>query len=496
MGVYSRISGAGRPSNFAIMHRNFKKALNIIPNVLRNNSTKVGHVRAASSYAEVVSNLPATQVTRLDNGLKVATEETDSEVATVGVWLNVGSRYETNWGDEKEWGNNGVGNFLQHMAFQGTKKRSQAQLEKELDSMGAELHAFNTREITAYYANCLKGDVPKVVEILADITQNCSPGQDEIEQTRATILENLENMQSDYEAICYDYLHATAFQGTSLAHSVYGSTRDIKSITRDHLEFFHANHYTPANMVLAAAGGVSGEQVAELANTHFKGSGNFSAASFPKYARYTGSEIRARDDDLPFCYIAAGVRTCGWAEPEVVPLMLATELIGEWDKGTGSVGVTGNSLAMKAVQYDCFEAFKAFNIHYRDTGLFGVYFVGEATILDTSMSIIQHEWMQLCETITDADVDRARNNLLRKLLVANQSTVATCHDIGRTLLYNQKRPSFEMLDRELRNTTASKLRAVCSKFLYDKCLVQAGVGRVEAMSDYGIARNRMYWIRL
>merc|ERR1712212_662142 len=114
-------------STFGIMHRNLNKVLSVIPNALRNNPTKVGSARAASSYAEVITKLPMTQVNKLDNGLKVAVEETDAEVATVGLWVDTGSRYET----ER---NNGVGNFLQHLPFQGTKKRSQADLEKEIDS--------------------------------------------------------------------------------------------------------------------------------------------------------------------------------------------------------------------------------------------------------------------------------------------------------------------------------------------------------------------------
>jgi processing peptidase subunit beta len=49
-------------------------------------------------------------VTTLDNGLRVATEDSGSATATVGLWIDAGSRYET----EK---NNGVAHFLEHMAF-------------------------------------------------------------------------------------------------------------------------------------------------------------------------------------------------------------------------------------------------------------------------------------------------------------------------------------------------------------------------------------------
>ena len=57
----------------------------------------------------------ALQVTTLSNGLRVASETTPfAETASVGVWIDAGSRYETD-------DNNGAAHFLEHMAFKGTK---------------------------------------------------------------------------------------------------------------------------------------------------------------------------------------------------------------------------------------------------------------------------------------------------------------------------------------------------------------------------------------
>lgn len=55
-------------------------------------------------------NIPATQVTALDNCLRVASEDSGASTATVGLWIDAGSRSETPQ-------NNGVAHFLEHMAF-------------------------------------------------------------------------------------------------------------------------------------------------------------------------------------------------------------------------------------------------------------------------------------------------------------------------------------------------------------------------------------------
>jgi processing peptidase subunit beta len=88
---------------------------------------------AVQTFPDYVLRAPTTDVTKLDSGLRVASETVvGSETATVGVWIDAGSRYETAK-------NNGAAHFLEHMAFKGTSKRSQQQLEVEIENMGGHL---------------------------------------------------------------------------------------------------------------------------------------------------------------------------------------------------------------------------------------------------------------------------------------------------------------------------------------------------------------------
>jgi processing peptidase subunit beta len=66
-------------------------------------------------------NLPPTKVTTLPNGLRVATETTPGQTACIGIFIQSGSRYET---DES----NGSAHFLEHMFFKGSKTTSQRQV--------------------------------------------------------------------------------------------------------------------------------------------------------------------------------------------------------------------------------------------------------------------------------------------------------------------------------------------------------------------------------
>ena len=91
-------------------------------------------------------------MTTLPNGLRVASENSGGSTCTVGLWIDAGSRFETA-------DTNGVAHFLEHMAFKGTKKRGQKQLELEIENMGAHLNAYTSREQTVYYAKSFSKDI-------------------------------------------------------------------------------------------------------------------------------------------------------------------------------------------------------------------------------------------------------------------------------------------------------------------------------------------------
>ena len=56
------------------------------------------------------------EMTTLPNGVRVCTERVDSQVASIGAFVDAGSRYETPE-------TSGVAHFLEHIIFKGTKTR-------------------------------------------------------------------------------------------------------------------------------------------------------------------------------------------------------------------------------------------------------------------------------------------------------------------------------------------------------------------------------------
>jgi len=219
--------------------------------------------------------------------LRVASETVQgSETATVGVWIDAGSRYETAQ-------NNGVAHFLEHLAFKGTEKRTQQALEVEIENMGGHLNAYTSREQTVYFAKVFRQDVGRAVEILSDILLNSKVDPAAVERERDVILREMSEINKQHEELVLDHLHATAFQGTGLGRTILGPEENIRSLQRSDLLDYIQQHYTAPRMVIAGAGAVDHAELCDLAGKHFgslptSSSGGLDTAMDP--AIFTGSD--------------------------------------------------------------------------------------------------------------------------------------------------------------------------------------------------------------
>lgn len=66
------------------------------------------------------------------------------------------------------------------------------------------------------------------MELLSEVVQSCSLSEAEIEQQRAVVLRELEEVEGNLQEVCLDLLHATAFQGTPLGQSVLGPSNNAR----------------------------------------------------------------------------------------------------------------------------------------------------------------------------------------------------------------------------------------------------------------------------
>lgn len=438
----------------------------------------------------VMSEVP-TKVTTLQNGLRVATEARPIGSAVVGVWIDAGTRFE-----RAEM--NGAAHFLEHLIFKGTKNRAQRSLEVGVENIGAHLNAYTSREQTVYYARSLKKDVPEVTELLADILQNSEVSDAAVSRERDVILREMEEVDQIPEEVIFDYLHGTAYQDSPLGRTILGPPERIKTLSPSDLKAYVAEHYKPHRMILAGAGDVDHDELVNLAKSHF---GNMPAdatgtssrdlvAADPAYL--VGSDVRIRNDDMPVAHFAIAFESCGWAHPDAVSFMVLQHFMGSYDRASTRAPDSSYRMSRVLSEVPNAKSVTAFNTSYTDTGLFGIYAVGEAPDLDDIAHAFLGELVRNCFKVDEQQLENAKTALKTSLLAQLDGPTAIAEEIGRQLLvYGRRIPMSEWFAR-IDAVDVDAIRRISNKYIFDREIAVTAMGPIASLPDYLWLRRHTY----
>eukprot|EP00920_Eleutheroschizon_duboscqi_P026937 GHVT01066027.1.p1 GENE.GHVT01066027.1~~GHVT01066027.1.p1 ORF type:complete len:503 (-),score=64.18 GHVT01066027.1:808-2316(-) len=441
---------------------------------------------------------PPTEVTTLPNGLRVASQWTPDETATIGVYIDSGSRFES-----KE--TNGAAHFLEHMIFKGTKRRSKLQLETEIENLGAHLNAYTAREQTVYYAKAFKKDIPQCVDILSDILTNSVLAPEAMEVEKSVILREMEEVEKSTDEIIFDRLHMTAFRDSPLGFTILGPVENIQGMKREYLVNYINTNYKADRLVIAAAGDLSHKDLVQLAEKHFghlprSERGKVQPLEGKPY--FCGSDLIYRDDKMgTVAHAAVGMQAVSWKSPDAITFMLMQSILGRYSKqdegvvpGKFSGNPTVRNVCLK-MTVGCAEAFSFFNTCYKDTGLFGFYAQADEVALGHCIEELVFGITSLSYSVTEEDVNRGKLSLKTQVLGALDTTTAIAEDIGRQLLvYGRRVPIAEFL-RRLDAIDAEEVKRVAWKHLNDQEVAVTALGPTHGLPSLPEIRRMTSWLR-
>lgn len=199
----------------------------------------------------------------LDNGVRVVMERMSTlKSVAIGLWINVGTRDESK-------GQEGLSHFLEHMMFKGTRRRSAAQISKEIDSLGGEMNAFTTHESTVFYVKVLDQQIDQAIDLLADLFHHSRFTPKEIEREKQVVLEEIRTVRDDPEDFVQE-LHAHhVMRGHPLGRSILGNPSTMERIGRKDLLGYVGEHYHPEKLVISVAGNFNTKTLLPLLNRSF-----------------------------------------------------------------------------------------------------------------------------------------------------------------------------------------------------------------------------------
>src|SRR5580704_14396009 len=169
------------------------------------------------------------KVTRLENGLTVATAEMPHMASvSLGIWIGVGGRYEPE-------PLSGVSHFIEHLLFKGTKRRSAREISQAVEGIGGYLNAFTSEEHTCFYSRARHDRFEELFDVLTDMFLHSTFDPAEIAKEREVIKEELAMYLDQPQQYVQELLNATLWPGQPLGRSITGTKKTLDAITRDAL---------------------------------------------------------------------------------------------------------------------------------------------------------------------------------------------------------------------------------------------------------------------
>lgn len=341
------------------------------------------------------------KITTLPNGLRIVTESMpEMQSASIGIWVMAGGRHET---VEQ----NGIAHFLEHMAFKGTTRRTALQIAEEIEDVGGYINAYTSKEMTAYYARCLSGDVALALDVISDIVLHPIFDPKEIETERHVILQEIGQALDTPDDIIFDWLQEASYPDQPFGRTILGPAEKVASFTAADLRAFVSQHYAPNRMILSAAGGVNHDDIVAQAIEIF---GKITAKDDTTFdpAHFSGVERREMKK-LEQAHFALSFNAPGYRHPDVYVAQVYATAMG---------GGMSSRLFQKVREEHglCYTIF-AQSGAYEDTGSITLYAGTSKEKLGQLAELTVDELKRAGEDMSDAEVARAKAQLKAGLLM-------------------------------------------------------------------------------
>lgn len=361
----------------------------------------------------------SVEISKLPSGLTVVTDTMPHlETAALGVWTGVGGR------DEKL-DEHGISHLLEHMAFKGTGTRTAREIAEEIEAVGGDLNAATSVETTAYYARVMKADVPLALDVLSDILSNPSFATDELEREKSVIEQEIGAAQDTPDDVVFEHLNELCYPDQPMGRSLLGTPKTLKRFDSSMLHGYLATHYRGPDMVVAAAGAVDHRQVVAEAERRFA---RFEATAAPKPqpAMFGKGGSRVVHRDLEQAHLTLALEGVPQNDLSLFSLQVFTNILG----GGMSSRLFQEVREKRGLCYSIYS----FHAPYADTGFFGLYTGTDPGDAPEMMEVIVDVINDAVETLTEAEIARAKAQMKAGLLMALESCSARAEQLARHML--------------------------------------------------------------
>jgi predicted Zn-dependent peptidase len=401
----------------------------------------------------------------LPNGLRVAVDPLPgAESVALGVYAMVGSRSEPEHLC-------GLAHLVEHMVFKGAGGRDTRRIAEAIEDVGGVINAWTARDQTVFYGRTLAKDAPLLAELIADFLRAPHLDEEHLEREKVVILSELGEVIDSPDDLVHDHLFEASFEGQPLGRSVLGREETLRGITADDCRNWLRDELVPSRLILSASGKVEPKAVLKLAERLFGDMEDWAGVPIGR-AEFSGG-VRNDRREFEQAHWCLGLPGFAASDPRLPALSIFVQALGG--------GMSSRLFQELREERGLAYSVSAWQQAYGDTGIVAMSCAADRNRAVESMHLARSVLAGAVETLTDAEVQRARAQLEAGLLMGMESAQGRADQMARSIEVFGRILSLDELLGQIRAVDAEAARAAGLALLDGRAAV-ASVGAQLALA--------------
>lgn len=393
----------------------------------------------------------------LNNGIRLLHVPFTSAISHACIIINSGSRDE----DEKQMG---LAHFIEHLIFKRTEKRNTNQILTRLESIGADLNAYTTKEYTCIHASFLNPYLDRTLELFNDIVFHSVFPEEEMEKEKGVILDEITSYLDQPEEAINDDFEDQLFAGHPLGRNILGTPETVNSIKREDILKFIAANYKTDEIVVAVIGNYKLNQFIRVGAKHYESvptnlSPKIRIAPIPNKAQ----NIVVKKQ-ISQAHVMIGTQAYSLHHPYKAGLLLLNNMLG----GTGMSSILNLQIREKyGIAYTIESNYSPLS----DTGIFALYFGTDKEKLDKAFSLISKEFKKIKDhPLTEIQLQKAKNKFIGQIALGEENRIGLIISMAKSLIDYNKIDDLETIFNKIRVVSTVDMANIANEVLDEKNL--------------------------
>ena len=386
----------------------------------------------------------------LKNGIRLLQVPSASTISHACILLNAGSR-------DEEAAQMGLAHFIEHLIFKRTEKRNTTQILNRLESVGADLNAYTTKEYTCVHASFLHPYLDRTLELFNDIIFHSTFPEDEMEKEKGVVLDEITSYLDQPEEAINDDFEDLLFRGHSLGRNILGTPETVANFSKDDILAFAKAKYRTDQIVVAVIGNYSFNKLIKIGEKYFSDvPENFS--EIQREAPFVNTPFnQIVNKQISQSHCMMGLQSYSLHHPYKTGLLLLNNIFG----GNGMSSILNLQLREKyGIAYTIESAYSPLS----DTGIFAIYFGTDKEKIDRAIHLIQKQMNKLKDNpLTPVQLHKAQNKFIGQIALGEENRIGLIIAMAKSLLDYDKIDSLDTVFQKIREVTVGDMANIVNE---------------------------------